>query len=344
VWSTPTIYPNDTFDFDMNVRFKRLAGVLAPVLFARIVLKYRVIICGFDGFVLGVTVLKRIEPYLLKLARCKIFVVPYGGDAYQYSNVRSEALQHALQVSYPARARQQKSIAADVSRMVRLADFVMPGLMGFDGIGRWDVLTPNPLTIDINLWQPARLADGRESVVVAHSPNHRGFKGSEFLIAAVDRLRSEGLAVDLLLLEQVPNEEIRRVLTEQADILVEQLIFPGYAMSGVEGLAAGVVVISNLADERILQPFRRWSFLSQCPIVSATPETIENVLRELCSNPSRRREIALKSRQYAVDYHSRDVFADFYAEAESFMFGERGSLINYFHPLLGEYKPKGVES
>lgn len=38
-------------------------------------------------------------------------------------------------------------------------------------------------------------------IVVGHMPNHRGVKGTEFLIDAIERLKSEGVKVELLLIE-----------------------------------------------------------------------------------------------------------------------------------------------
>jgi len=338
VWGTPEIYPEDTFDVDLQKRWGRMTYLVAPLQFLRALYKNDVIICGFDGFILGTTILKNIEPILIHMAKCKIVAIPYGGDAYVYSRVKNESLSHALQVSYPSPSRHQSKIYGNVNRMVKRADFVMPGLMGFDGIGRWDVLTLNPLVIDTSIWKPVAEKHLTEKMRVLHTPNHRGFKGTEFLVKAVEELQAEGLDIELSLLEKAPNEAVRKMLTEEIDVLVEQLIFPGYAMSGVEGLASGVVVISNLSDERIMTPMRRWSFLSECPVVSATPESIKDTLRNLYSDKSLRKHISQCSREYAVKYHSYDAFVQLYREIEKYLYGTRGSLHNYYHPLIGEFK------
>jgi glycosyltransferase involved in cell wall biosynthesis len=179
---------------------------------------------------------------------------------------------------------------------------------------------------------------------VVHTPNHRGFKGTEFLISAVHELQSEGVSIELQLIENRPNSEIREILAEHCDVLVEQLVFTGYGMSAVEGLASGVVVVSNLSDERIMVPFRRWSFLSECPIVSASPETIKEVLRKLSNENELRHKISAVSREYAEKYHSYDAFYELYLEIEKYLFGERGNLFNYYHPLIGEFGTKTVKT
>jgi predicted metal-dependent TIM-barrel fold hydrolase len=89
------------------------------------------------------------------------------------------------------------------------------------------------LCIDLDKWPGTNrhsIADGFSGVpvVIAHAPNHRGFKGTEFLIEAVKNLSDEGLKVELILLENFQNSIVREVLSLRADILVEQLIYPGY--------------------------------------------------------------------------------------------------------------------
>jgi hypothetical protein len=334
VWSTPSIYPEDTFDVDLFKRFGSFAGVFAPSMFVFSIMRCRLVVCGFDGYILGITPLRFFENWLIHLAKCKVIAAPYGGDAYSYSSVRNENLQHALQISYPEMARKQHLVLKRVRKMAQQADFVIPGLMGFDGIGRWDVLTPSALVIDTNQWKPlANKHDGTE-MRVAHAPNHRGFKGTEFLIKAVDELRAEGHNITLRLFESVPNTTIRDQLSKDIDVLVEQLIHTGYAMNGVEGLACGVVVVANLEDDRILTPFRRWSFLSECPIVSASPENVKGKLLELYNNPELRKKISLDSREYAMKRHSIESFSRLITDIEKHLFGGRESLINYYHPLM----------
>ena len=333
VWATPKLYAENTFDVDLKRRYGSFAGVFAPFEFARSLWTFHTVICGFDGFILGITAIRSFEMSMLKIARCKVIAIPYGGDAYVYSSVRSEALMHALQISYPQAARNQKIIQRRVNHVVKKADFVIPGLMGPDGIGRWDVLAPSSLVVDTKLWAPACEKHDSLEMRVFHTPNHRGFKGTEFLIRAIDELRIEGHNISLRLLEGVPNAEVRRLLTSEADVLVDQLVFTGYAMSAVEGLASGVVVIANLEDERVLTPYRRWSFLNECPIVSASPETIKETLLKMFSEKQARIEISKKSRDYALRRHSYESFASLFVEIDLYFQGKRESLHDYYHPL-----------
>lgn len=338
VWSTPGIYPQGTFDHDIGARWKNLSGIMAPIIFLKEIRKADTIICGFDGFILGLGRLRRFEFFLLKLGKCKTVVVPYGGDSYVYSKINSEEVAHVLQISYPQAARRQRNLTNDVERCVKHADFIFLGLMTFDGFGRWDALPFNAMVIDLDLWRPG-LRDWQSKVIkVGHAPNHRGFKGTEFIVEAVGKLKSEGVQVELELLEGVPNEQVRQMFSSQVHILVEQLIGPGYAMNGVEGLASGLVVVANLSDERIMRPMRRWSFAGECPIVSATPESIYEVLRELLVKRDELERIGNASRDYAVKYHSAEAFAEFYLAIDEYLWAGGDRPINFFHPLLGSFR------
>jgi len=338
VWGTPEIYEKDLFEYDLQQKWGIASYLMAPLVFLKAIAKTDVVVCGVDGFILGTTNLKVLELYLLRLGGCKVIVTPYGGDAYVYKNIFSNDVKHVLQISYPEASRRQKIIERDVNRNVKHADFIWMGTMSFDGFGRWDALSPSSLVIDTHKIKPISTKNLNSKLVVAHTPNHRGFKGTEFIINAVANLKNEGLEIELLLLEQVPNKYVLEVLNRDVDVLVEQIIAPGYGLSAVEGFANGCVVVSNLSDELVMRPFRRWSFLNECPIVSATPETIETVLRNLYNRPEFRRELSILSRKYAEKYHSHKTFQEFYEAVDAFLFDNGPDLINFYHPIIGQSK------
>jgi hypothetical protein len=85
-----------------------------------------------------------------------------------------------------------------------------------------------------------------------------------------------------------------------------------------------------------MRPFRRWSFLNECPAVSATPESIEEVLRNLYDKPELRKELSTLSRMYAEKYHSHETFQEFYRATDAYLFEQGPELINFYHPLIGQ--------
>jgi hypothetical protein len=275
------------------------------------------------------------------MAGKKIVLIPYGSDAYVYKNIHSTSLIHGFMMSYPAASKQQQIISKDVEYWIKNADAVLSSFMIPDGFGRWDVLLPSTLSIDLDKWTPSyknSFANGiNGELVIVHSPNHCGIKGSEFVIKAVEDLKKEGYKINLILCERIQNERVREILQSEADILVEQLIYTGHGLNGLEGLASGLPTISNLEDETYTLPFRRWSYFSECPLVSATPENLVEVLRKLITRPELRHQLGAAGRAYVEKYHGLDSAQYLFKNVIDYVYGRKESLINLYHPLLGEY-------
>lgn len=303
--------------------------------------KYDIFFISFNGYFLKGNLLYFLTSFFLKLSAKKVVLLPYGSDAYVYRNIRSHASIHCLLTSYPQYSKKQNAIALKVEYWCKNADCLVPGMMGFDGFGRWDVLIPSTIFVDLIKWSPVKNRDAfhdkSNTVRVAHTPNHRGVKGSEFLVQAVEDLKSEGLNIELILMEGVPNDEVAEFLKNKADILVELLIGPGHGISALEGMACGLPVISNLEFDEQYLPFRRWSYFGECPIVSASPENIKEVLKRLVSDKNLRYSLGDAGRAYVEKYHGLDSAQFLFSNIIDYVSGRRESLINLYHPLLGEY-------
>jgi hypothetical protein len=344
------VYPiNARSDFDLyaedlvpkwlrRMRLGRVLAVAAALLW--VTRNARVVHIPFTGGILGRTRWWRLEAGLLRRKGIRTIVMPYGGDAYLYSRVIDTSLRFALQMSYPAEARREREIAERVDYWTRRADVMITGTM-IDGLGRTDVINVQPCCIDIRAW-PAKSTysahDGRSGTVrVLHTPNHRGFKGTEFLQHSVEELQREGLRVELVLLERVPNEEVRETM-QDVDILAEQFIASVYGLSGIEGMASGLPVLVSLASEPHTRPFRRYSYLNECPAVSTSPETITTNLRRLVTDPALREELGRAGRRYVEKYHSfstaQYMFSAIYRKI---LEGEDIDLLRLFHPIGSEY-------
>jgi len=300
----------------------------------------RVVHIPFSGGILGRTRWWRLEAGLLRRKGIRTVVMPYGGDAYLYSRVIDTSLRFALQMSYPAQARREREIAERVDYWTRRADLMITGTM-IDGLGRTDVINVQPCCIDTQAWtaKPSYSShDGRSGPVrVLHTPNHRGFKGTEFLLRSIEELQREGLLVELVLLERVPNEVVRETM-QGVDILAEQFIASVYGLSGIEGMASGLPVLVNLGSEPHTRPFRRYSYLDECPALSTSPETITTNLRRLVTDPALRETLGRAGRRYVEKYHSfataQYMFGGIYRRI---LEGEDIDLLRLFHPLGSSY-------
>ena len=307
--------------------------------FIKAIKEYDIIHIPCSGFILNTqnTWLKNYEIRILKWSKVKIVVIPFGGDYYRYSRIRSPLLINVFLKSYPLAAREEKSIQEDVDRWVEVADVFLPSI-ALDGIGRWDLVVPNTLTIDTQKWCLTKKVsenDGKNGAVkIIHTPNHRGFKGTDFIIKACEELKEEGLQLELILVEGRTNEEVAELMQNEADILAEQLIFNGYALSGLEGMSSGLPVLANLDDKEYTELFYLFSFLNECPILSTTPYTVKDNLRLLITNPELRKELGMAGRKYVQKYHSNKtaqfIFENIY---QKIWFNKEVDLMELFEPL-----------
>ncbi len=340
-----TINKRSDWDLILQERYGKYTPNFVKILFAffESMFKYNIYFISSDGFFLGGTPYWWLENILLKIAGKKIVLLPYGSDSYVYRRIRSLDTIHALMISYPQAARKQEWIATRVEYWCRNADVVIPHFMGPDGFGRWDILVPNIFALDLSLWTSSTkksTANGHNgSVVIVHAPNHRGFKGTEFIIDSIEQLKSEGLNIEFLLIEKKQNDEVREILTQKADILIEQIIATAYALNAIEGMACSLPVISNLEDDALFRPFRRWSYFLECPIVSASPETLTDVLRKLVTRPELRHQLGRAGREYVEKYHGLDFAQHMFSAVIEHLYGrmDAHTLLNLYNPRTSEY-------
>lgn len=331
----------DTYFEDLIPRWLPAKGVWGPAFALFYVARHGTIIhIPFSGGPLATTHLWRFEAALLRAFGLRTVVIPYGADVWMLSRVTSTALRHVSLADYPESARNEPQVALRVRYWTKNADCIVCGGLT-NGIGRWDVITVNPIVIDCDLWTPQSKYSPNDGlngrcVRVLHSPNHRLTKGTEFLIRSVEELRGEGLNIELVVLEGIPNEEIRTAMSD-VDIMAESFVF-GYGMSGVEAMASGLPVMTNLGEEIDRGVHRRYAFLDECPILSTTPETLTSNLRLLVTSPSLREDLGRAGRKYVEKYHSYEtaqyMFGLIHRKIES---GEEINLVNMFHPVLGDY-------
>lgn len=142
-----------------------------------------------------------------------------------------------------------------------------------------------------------------------HAPTDEGKKGTRHLVAAVERLRARGVALELVLPGTIPQADLRR-LAVTCDAAVDQLMAGVFGTFGAEMMALGLPVIARI------DPAWAAAYGSELPVLSAGPDTIETVLGQLAElSPETRRQIGSRSRAWALRHHASDAVADRLDEA-----------------------------
>jgi hypothetical protein len=142
---------------------------------------------------------------------------------------------------------------------------------------------------------------------VIHAPQHRAIKGTDFLLAAAERLQSRGVGMTLQLIEKVPRvSALRRYAA--ADIIADQFCMGAYGMFALEGLALGKPVLAYLDQEHLGDP------VFNLPIVNANPDNLERVLAVLLQVPRLRTRIGHAGRAAVERYQSIEALAEVWTQ------------------------------
>jgi hypothetical protein len=185
---------------------------------------------------------------------------------------------------------------------------------------------PATMCLDAYLWRPDidipdrfRLERAPGEILVYHgvgnyfAPHYAGnrdVKGTGAIIAAIDRLKLEGMPVRLVFVHDVPSRDVRYIQV-QADIVVDQLNMGRYGANARESMMLGRPVIGRIdpAEPSGVKPLVS---LQECPIVDATEDTVYHVLKRLCGDADERHRLSDLSRAYAMKWHSADACAERY--------------------------------
>lgn len=182
--------------------------------------------------------------------------------------------------------------------------------------------------LDTNFWNPETLIPSNyllpfqfDIVKIYHSvgnfekrsdAQNVTIKCTHIYLDLIDKFKKEGLPVELVFFHGLPNKIIR-YYQMQSDIVVDMLTFGFFGANVREAMMLGKPVVCYLRPEW-LEDMRREipDYVAELPIVSATPDTVEEILRELIDNKQKREEIGRKSRKFAVKWHGSDKAAQYF--------------------------------
>jgi len=282
-------------------------------IFTRLLWERNVFFYYFDGFYfLHSGVMRWFEIPVLKLLRKKVIATHYGSDITVTSDTHDILRKYVTVRQYPRMVLNEWDTRQQIKHFTHLADAIIAGgPLGVDYLSRIDFLCATHLCLDEKKWVanygPPRIVG--QPMRVLHAPNHPLIKGTKFLLQAIDRLKKEGLNIELVLLERVQNEEVRRQMF-LCHVVAEQFIMGWHGLNAVEGMACGKPVLSFLRED-LRKLYTLFSFAGECPIVNTAVEMIEENLRKLYYHPELCEELGRLGRVYVEKYHSLEAMGGF---------------------------------
>ena len=254
------------------------------------------------------------ELRLYELLGIPVFLWTYGADvrsqvatkALGEPNCCSDCDQVGLACICDEEARQRnvarlKELSTAIFSMGDMLEYV-PGAVGdtfywpidLDQEERYRCAYPGPEST-----QPLR---------VVHAPNHRRFKGTQYLIEAVAELERRGVAIELVLVEGVPNAEALEIY-RGADVVFDQCLIGFHGYFAIEAMAMGKPVLCFIRKpEYLLEP-------ETCPIVQVGVATIAQRLEELAGDRERLAELGQQGRRYVEEHYTIEAFSKRLARA-----------------------------
>lgn len=178
---------------------------------------------------------------------------------------------------------------------IRMAERFADLILSQPGHGQLQTKPYMRLNIPLDLSQFRFHVPDREVPVVLHVPSNPAIKGTDYVLAAIDQLKREGVPFEFRLVEKTPNARVRELLAD-ADIVVDELFADTVATLSLEAMATGnVVLVRYLPDYARVPP--------GCPAVNVTKDTLTPKLRRVILNRELRRQLAYAGRPYVEAHH-----------------------------------------
>ena len=164
--------------------------------------------------------------------------------------------------------------------------------------------------IDINVengqkYQPVYpTGDAKKPLVIVHASNHRAFKGTNFLIKAVNDLTEEGYLIELRMIEKMPNVEALENY-RLADIIFDQCLIGFHGYFALEGMALGKPVMSFIRNPNadLLEP-------NECPLINISTKTLKAEIVNFYKERSSLVEIGKRGRKYIETYYTLEAVSE----------------------------------
>jgi glycosyltransferase involved in cell wall biosynthesis len=311
-----TYHTTSRFDYVLNQGWFRAKWIVLPwryLAFLAVCLTVRQVHAYFDGGLLPslqARTFSRLELLAYRFLSIRLFVWTYGGD------VRDR--QATLQLGQPNCCTDCQTVGiacicfasksrANISRVTRFATqtFAMGDMIEYVPGSRKDLFFW-PIELDRDEYATYRPVfpemDANRPLRVVHAPNHPQFKGTKYLVAAIEELRKDGLEIELVLVQGKSNQEALAIY-RSADVIFDQCMIGFHGYFALEAMALGkpVMCFIRKPDLYLLAP-------EDCPIINTTNRKLKGDLRNLVCNRTNLERIGRQGRGYVEKYYSMEAF------------------------------------
>jgi hypothetical protein len=243
-----------------------------------------------------------IELMSLRVLRRKIAVVYHGDDARQLDRFTQEyGWNYGELVGAPEGDLEGDRLKRNQIR--RLSKFA-------HGIF---VLTPDLIPmVPGSKWIPAAVMPKQapkksepleHRIVVGHAPSHRGIKGTQHVLRAVENCLTDGINLDFRLIEGVSHSDSLAALSK-LDVVIDQVCIGWYGVLAVEAALQKACVMVYL-DEKVMEYAKDSPEFRKIPFISASSDSLTELMIAFSGKSLRDRSLlAQETLEYALEVHS----------------------------------------
>ncbi len=148
--------------------------------------------------------------------------------------------------------------------------------------------------------------DPHRKLKIIHAPSHPEYKGTKYILEAVEKLKKE-FDFEFSVVKDVKAEELYKEIAD-SDIVIDQMLVGFYGLLSIESMAMGKPVVCYIRDDIFS------SVPEDFPIINANPDNLYNVLKDILENPVKLKSIGEISGKYAEKHHNSSVIAKQYIE------------------------------
>lgn len=141
----------------------------------------------------------------------------------------------------------------------------------------------------------------KDSITIVHAPTSPYYKGSEFIVKAIEKLKKK-YDIEFILVEGMANDEAKKIY-KKADLIIDQILCGTHGIFAIEAMSMGKPVITYISENY------KDSYPDEIPIISANPDNIEKVIEECIVNRDILKKAAISGIDYVKKYHSTAVIS-----------------------------------
>jgi hypothetical protein len=152
------------------------------------------------------------------------------------------------------------------------------------------------------------VVQNKKKFMIVHAPTQRAAKGSDLIISAVKSLQEKDSAIDLTLIENIPNEKAL-AFYNQADLIIDQVKIGWYGAFAVECMYMRKPVAVFINKRDLTHVPKQMADEIPDAFIHINPLNIEEKLKQYIYDPIKLKEVAHAGESYAHKWHNPVIVA-----------------------------------